>query len=402
MNDDVISAFCKIFESDANPYFLEADFFGKLIKKAESLKLDGNIFAKYVLHLVLNDENPFSIACECKKITTHKSLYKLALNDAQIIYELINFDFDKILKGNILQFLNVNYLPIEAQLSSQLFSDILYSRNAHELQKFLVEYYLEFGCGQIGANKMLKYSADKKIVGIKNYDEIKFDDIVAYKYQKEQIINNTKAFLLGADAHNMLLVGSRGTGKSSCVKALADMFFNDGLRILELSKDQLNDIFEILNILDNRGQKFIIFLDDLSYEQFETSYKYLKSILEGGIEKKPKNVLFYATSNRRHILSEKWSDKNIQYEDEELHGTDSVNEKLSLSDRFGLTITFGKPTPDEYIEMVLKMAEKENLNLPEHELVKRAREWELNQKGLSGRTARQFINQIILERNLEN
>jgi predicted AAA+ superfamily ATPase len=169
---------------------------------------------------------------------------------------------------------------------------------------------------------------------------------------------------------------------------------------LEINKNQFEYITDILNYLSNRGLKFIIFLDDLSFEQYEPSYKNLKSALEGGADKKPNNAIFYATSNRRHILSEKWQDKTANYEGEELHGTDAVNEKLSLSDRFGISLTFSKPTPNEYIDIALKLADIEHINMPSEILIKRARKWEANQKGLSGRTARQFIDQLKIEEKL--
>lgn len=212
------------------------------------------------------------------------------------------------------------------------------------------------------------------------------------------LINNTKAFLNGYPANNVLLIGARGTGKSSSVKALANEYFNQGLRLLEISKEQIIDFPQILKYICQRGRKFIIFLDDLSFDDFEVEYKYMKSLLEGSTEKKPDNVLFYATSNRRHIVQERWADRQGNPNDD-IHTADSLNEKISLSDRFGLTISFEAPNQNQYLEIVEAIAKKEKIEYSKEQLDKEAIAWELYQKGRSGRTARQFINSYYIEHN---
>lgn len=265
----------------------------------------------------------------------------------------------------------------------------------NELLDVFVRFYNTFGCGDISRFRSFKYDGGlKKIVGIDNPDTITFDDIIGYTAQTEELIGNTEAFLKGFPANNVLLVGSRGTGKSSSVKALANKYYKDGLRIIEITKEQIVELTKLLSSLKDRGGKFIIFIDDLSFDESEIQYKHMKSLLDGGSQSKPDNVLFYATSNRRHLISEKWSDRQRGSEDAEIHTQDTLNEKLSLADRFGITISYPKPTSSEYLNMVKIMARKSGISIDEEILEKEALKWEINQKGVSGRTARQFVNHL--------
>ena len=260
---------------------------------------------------------------------------------------------------------------------------------------FFVRFYNTLGCGDISRFRSFKYDGGlKKIVGIDNPDPITFDDIIGYTAQTDELIDNTEAFIKGFPANNVLLVGSRGTGKSSSVKALANKYYKDGLRIIEITKDQIVELTKLLSSLKDRGRKFIIFIDDLSFGESEIQYKHMKSLLDGGSQSKPDNVLFYATSNRRHLISEKWSDRQRGSDDAEIHTQDTLNEKLSLADRFGITISYPKPTSFEYLNMVKIMARKSGISIDDEILEKEALKWEINQKGVSGRTARQFVNHL--------
>lgn len=374
------------------------DLIASLIKKAEQYGLSGNIFKKYIIRTFLNDENVYSLAGENGEVDKNSSIYKLAKQDMATIFKIMNFNLEALCKelgrGEDL----FNYTPNVA-MENDYIDKIAAAATDDELIDLFSYYYTTFGCGVVSRYRTFRFEEDK-LVGIGNYDTTTFDDIIGYDKQKQAVINNTEAFLNGLPANNVLLIGARGTGKSSCVKALYNQYHEQGLRVVEIPKDQLVDLPQILKLLTNRGKHFILFIDDLSFEEFEVQYKYMKSLLEGGIERTPENVLFYATSNRRHLIKESWSDKKgTEIIDGELHVSDTVNEKLSLSDRFGVTINFNKPTMDEYMQIIKGLADKADLGISEEDLRAQAHSWELNQHGLSGRTARQFVNHLICEKN---
>ena len=189
------------------------------------------------------------------------------------------------------------------------------------------------------------------------------------------------------------MYGDAGTGKSSSIKAILNQYYDQGLRIIEVYKHQFKDLNDIIAQIKNRNYKFIIYMDDLSFEEFEIEYKYLKAVIEGGLEKKPKNVLIYATSNRRHLIRETFKDK--QDRDEDMHTNDTVQEKLSLVARFGVTIYYGAPTKKEFQQIVKELAKANQIQMPEEELLLEANKWELAHGGLSGRTAQQFIDFLL-------
>ena len=228
---------------------------------------------------------------------------------------------------------------------------------------------------------------------IVNVEHVYLDDIIGYELQKQKLIANTESFIQGKAANNVLLFGDAGTGKSSSIKAILNEYYNQGLRIIEVYKHQFHALSSVLEQVQDRNYRFIIYMDDLSFEESELEYKYLKAIIEGGLGRKPKNVLIYATSNRRHLIREKFSDKREL--DDELHVNDTVQEKLSLVARFGVTIYFGAPDKKEFQNIVKLLAEKYHVKMPVEELYAEANKWELNHGGLSGRTAAQFITHLL-------
>lgn len=220
-------------------------------------------------------------------------------------------------------------------------------------------------------------------------------DLVGYDHQKQKLIQNTKAFVEGCKANNVLLFGDSGTGKSTSVKAIVNAFYGDGLRMIEIYKHQFRDLSNIIAQVKNRNYRFIIFMDDLSFEEFEIEYKFLKAVIEGGVETKPENILIYATSNRRHLIRETWKDRTDIEKDQDIHRSDTMQEKLSLVNRFGLTIFYERPSQKEFFNIVRELAKKENIELDERELFLKASQWELQHGGISGRTAQQFINHLL-------
>ena len=197
----------------------------------------------------------------------------------------------------------------------------------------------------------------------------------------------------GRPANNCLLFGDAGTGKSTSIKGILNEYYDRGLRIIEVYKHQFQDLNEVIAQIKNRNYRFIIYMDDLSFEEFEIEYKYLKAVIEGGLEKKPENVLIYATSNRRHLVREKFSDKAELADD--LHNNDTVQEKLSLVARFGVQIYFGAPDKKQFQQIVRVLADKYQIHMDEEALLLEANKWELSHGGLSGRTAQQFINYLL-------
>ena len=195
----------------------------------------------------------------------------------------------------------------------------------------------------------------------------------------------------GKKANNVLLFGDSGTGKSTSIKAIVNEFYKDGLRMIEIYKHQFQDLSNVIAAVKNRNYRFIIYMDDLSFEEFEVEYKFLKAVIEGGVETKPDNVLIYATSNRRHLIKETWSDRNDMEHDNGMHRSDTMQEKLSLVNRFGVTINYSRPSQKEYFEIVIQLARRAGIDLSDEELKAEANKWELAHGGISGRTAQQFV-----------
>ncbi|AAK81196.1 hypothetical protein BJV85_000640 [Clostridium acetobutylicum] len=363
-----------------------------LIKHSETCGLKGDLLKSYFVHSILNSKNFFTGAVEKCGSNIEKSLYKAALNDICILQKLSNLNLGTLADED--DSLIKNYFPTLNTKNVNMFEEneleILKAASPEDMLKKIIQYYFKIGSGEMSKNIAFRW--DNGLVGIPDYDYIDLSDIIGYDRQKNALIKNTEAFLNGHAANNVLLIGARGTGKSSSVKAMITEYYSKGLRLVEITKSQLLCFPDILKELKNRGKYFIVFIDDLSFEEGEIEYKQMKSFLDGGIEKIPSNVLVYATSNRRHLIKETWGDK-LQ-NGEELHNSDTVNEKLSLSDRFGLKLTYVSPDQKEYFKIVEGLAKKLNLDISDENLKKEAAAWALNQNGRSGRTAKQFINYI--------
>jgi predicted AAA+ superfamily ATPase len=295
-----------------------------------------------------------------------------------------------------------------------LSTQLAVTRSASEAKDLLTDFYKRYGVGKLGLHKAFRIRTGVQVSGvveleaIPNIAAVSLDDLVGYQIQKQKLLDNTVAFLEGRPANNCLLYGDAGTGKSSCIKALANTFYGKGLRVVEIYKHQFQYLPELITLLKNRNYKFMIYMDDLSFEDFEIEYKYLKAVIEGGLEKKPDNILIYATSNRRHLIRENYGDKLQQsaqggqygrYEQtdirEDMHTGDTVQEKLSLVARFGVTIYFGVPERKEYNEIVETLAKRSGLHIPLEALIKGSGKWELSHGGPSGRCARQYIDHLL-------
>ena len=226
-------------------------------------------------------------------------------------------------------------------------------------------------------------------------DAVVLDDLIGYEYQKKLLVENTQAFVEGRKANNALLYGDSGTGKSTSIKAIVNEFYDQGLRMIEIYKHQFKDLSNVIAQIKNRNYRFIIYMDDLSFEDFEIEYKFLKAVIEGGVETKPDNILIYATSNRRHLIKETWSDRNDLQHEEDIHRSDTLEEKLSLANRFGCMICYLKPNRREFNDIVLGLARNHGITLSDEKLLAEANKWEIRHGGISGRTAQQFINYLL-------
>jgi predicted AAA+ superfamily ATPase len=255
----------------------------------------------------------------------------------------------------------------------------------------IIEFYKQYGTGIFGEYRAFVWEHEDNneyLRGIETPDPIRLKDLVGYEDQKDIIIDNTRQFLNGYPANNLLLYGSRGTGKSSTVKAITNEFYDEGLRLIEVDKNKLADFTKIIRILKNKNLKFIIFVDDLVFEEGEASYSALKTILEGGVENSSNNILIYATTNRKHLVKETFSERAS----DDVHANDTIEEKLSLSDRFGITVSFYSPDQKEYLKIIDGIVEARGLEVDMDYVHAEALKWTRWHNARSPRTAKQFIN----------
>lgn len=378
----------------------------RLIALSVSHGFEGNLWHDYLAFYLASHENAYSMSCEIVG-EVEGSINDAALCDFVIFKKLFDFDYSRLaqeLGAGSLVFLG-SYTGIHGhgKVFNKRIRDRICELARHladapdpvEFKAVVTRFYQEFGVGKLGLHKAFRVchtDAGAQIVPITNIAHVKLDDLVGYEIAKKKLIDNTEAFVSGRRANNCLLFGDAGTGKSSSIKAVLNQYYDRGLRMIEVYKHQFQDLNDIIAQIKNRNYKFIIYMDDLSFEEFEIEYKYLKAVIEGGLEKKPDNILIYATSNRRHLIRETFKDKADR--DEELHTNDTVQEKLSLVARFGVTIYLGKPDKKQFQEIVRQLAKKNGIDIKEDTLLLEANRWELNHGGLSGRTAQQFIDYL--------
>ncbi len=380
----------------------------ELLEMAGDLGFYGNLWHCYLSNLLVNNENSYSRACEIVG-TIEGTINEAVLQDIVIFKEFYDYDFTdmmNVLKVKGFEFiLNYDAKSVKSKVYNARIRDRICtlaarfneSGSPQEMKDALTEFYRDYGVGKFGLHKAFRVVHDEedgaKIVPIRNIAHVTLDDLVGYEIPKQKLIANTEAFVNGKKANNCLLFGDAGTGKSSSIKAIANAYYEKGLRIIEIYKHQFADLNDVIAQIKNRHYKFIIYMDDLSFEDFEIEYKYLKAVIEGGLEKKPDNVLIYATSNRRHLISESFQDKEGRRDD--LHASDTVQEKLSLFARFGVSIFFCAPDKKEFNTIVKTLAERYGVTMPTEELLLEANKWELAHGGLSGRTAQQFIDYLL-------
>ncbi len=383
----------------------------KILIVATDYGFDQNLWQNYLTYLLITDENPFSITCE-KIGANDGSVNHFAKNDFKAFMELFHYDF-----GYLEDALGVDCFSTLSDYRAIGKPELMYNKNVSEKVRALsgklaaakteeeffacvTDFYRDYGVGMFGLNKAFRIgNVDEfghiTFQAINNMDKVMLDDLIGYEIQKKKLIANTKAFVEGRKANNVLLFGDSGTGKSTSIKAIVNEFYDKGLRMIEIYKHQFKDLSNVIAQIKNRNYKFIIYMDDLSFEEFEVEYKFLKAVIEGGVETKPENILIYATSNRRHLIKETWNDRNDMEFQDGLHRSDTMEEKLSLVNRFGVTISYSKPTPKEYYEIAIGLARRAGITMSDDEIKAEANKWELSHGGISGRTAQQFVNYLL-------
>ena len=400
----------------------------RLLDLATRYGFNRNLWHNYLAYLIATTETPFTLVSE-KVGANQGSVNAFALNDFRIFRELFNYDF-----GPIESALGINCFSILENYAAVGKPERVFNRSVSEkvqelsgriesvgtdscegdhagenrenvqspeqkMYDIITGFYKDYGVGKFGLNKAFRVNDENKekefLIPITATSDVMLEDLVGYEMQKQKLIANTEAFVQGRMANNVLLYGDAGTGKSTSIKAILNRYYSQGLRMIEVYKHQFKDLQRIISETKNRNYRFIIYMDDLSFEEFETEYKYLKAVIEGGLETKPENILIYATSNRRHLIKETWGDRNDR-SDDEMHRSDTVQEKLSLVARFGVTIGYFKPSHQEYLHIVNELAKRyPEITLSEKELALLANQWELRSGGASGRTAQQFINYLV-------
>lgn len=445
-NDRILGGFREVLElilsCDSAAVRKCFSLFGSLFDLDRSGRLPGiSLFRDHLLNSLLGAENAFSLAAEWEGTDfggTDKPLISAVRNDLRLLKMVYDYDLLRLAKrlesdysleglapnpskletpsdlnsssdqnsyaalnsptgpvkrrnpvaGN-LRLYPQHYFSNRDQIKKILADSTDWTGNAGDLEVF----YSQTGSGCFGRYWAFRWNgrgSGSGLFGVANPDQIRMEELVGYEDQKQQILRNTEQFIRGLPANNMLLYGDRGTGKSSTIKSLIHRYGRQGLRIIEITKHDLNSLHQVIAAIAGRSQKFIIFIDDLSFEEYETEYKELKALLEGSIEKPPDNALVYATSNRKNLVREYFSDR----EPDEVGKQETYQEKLSLADRFGIKLVFSVPGKCEYLATVEEIAKKSGITMEQSELHELALRWALWNNARSGRTARQFIDDL--------
>ncbi|MEQ2789633.1 ATP-binding protein [Lachnospira eligens] len=381
----------------------------RILEVATDYGFDKNLWHNYLTFYLITNENPFSLTCE-KVGANDGSVNEFAKNDFKVFMNLFNYDFRPIEAA-----LGINCFSLISDYKAIVKKELMYNKNVsekvqalslkletakdeNEFFNYVTDFYKAYGVGMFGLNKAFRVIGGDNGVTftpINNMDKVMLDDLIGYEIQKKKLVENTEAFVQGRKANNALLFGDSGTGKSTSIKAIVNEYYDQGLRMIEIYKHQFKDLSNVIASIKNRNYKFIIYMDDLSFEEFEIEYKFLKAEIEGGVETKPDNILIYATSNRRHLIKETWNDRNDLESNNGLHRSDTIEEKLSLVNRFGCQISYSKPSQKEFFDIVIGLARKNNVKMTDEELMAEANKWELSHGGISGRTAQQFINYCL-------
>lgn len=380
LNDKIIKKYnnlVSLYFKKGNKEELETEYYSLcnmlLLKSCDSVN-------DYIAYKIMEDENIFSIKREKSQLIDEK-IEKAVLHDLSFFKKIYQYPLNVIaeVSGDVNNFINYS--------SKNPLTELFKNNRVDDIYDYMYNDYELNGCGKFRNNYAFSLDSECKLVPVENFNPITMESIYGYERQKNKIIDNTNKFVSNQFALNTLLVGDSGTGKSTAVKALIPMFKDKKLRLIEVDKEKLHFISKIIDVLKNRGMYFIVFIDDLSFESNDSKYKYLKSAVEGSIYEQPSNILFYVTSNRKHLIKE-----NMIERQNEVHLRDAINEQTSLSERFGLTILYSEPNQNEYFEIVLGLADKYNIKYASKEqLMADAKKFAMQNGGRTGRSAVQFV-----------
>ena len=378
----------------------------RLLDLATVYGFNRNLWQNYLTFLLMTNENSFTLTAE-RQGASEGSVNHFAKADFAIFKRLFDFNFGPIEQDLGIDCFTVltNYtaIPKKAQMYyrtvsekvQELSSAIDAADSADAVFELVTAHYRDCGVGMFGLNRAFRLDDNGELVAINNIDRVVLSDLIGYEVQKKTLRDNTEAFVQGRSCNNMLLYGDAGTGKSTSVKAILNEYYDQGLRMIEIYKHQFGLLSSVIARVKNRNYRFMIFIDDLSFEEHEVEYKFLKAVIEGGVETRPNNVLIVATSNRRHLVKETWKDKADMEFENDIHRSDTMEEKLSLAARFGCSICYNNPNRQQYHDIVKGIAARyPELGLTEEQLLLEANKWEIRHGGVSGRTAQQFINHI--------
>ncbi len=379
-------------------------FCKRLIAAAEEAGVSGHLWHYILCESLLLDENPYSLAAE-RKGAPGGTLDLLIQSEIERIFSLFHTDFEDMSRRMHVPEAELlcnyectgsgkKYDPEGRRILKEAVTKLEEAGSPEEMLAVLNSLYAKYGVGKLGLYGAfcLSDSEELSLQPIRNLRSSRLEDLVGYENQKKELTDNTTAFLSGRPSNNCLLYGEAGTGKSSSIRGLLTEFRGQGLRIVEVSRHQYREIRSLIEGLSKRNYYFIIYLDDLSFEDFEVEYKYLKAVIEGGLQERPRNILIYATSNRRHLVKERFDDRPESPIDK--HQNETVQEKLSLFDRFGTTIYYGSPDRKQFHNIVGALAERYGLGISNEELFAQADRFEMERNGLSGRTAEQFVDRL--------
>ena len=383
----------------------------KILDLGTTYGFNTNLWHNYLTYLMISTENSFTLTCERMGAQPGGSVNIFARKDFAIFKQLFEYDFSKIEKDLDIDVFSTitDYKAIAkkeniynkevSRIVQDLSLKIAAAEDEDEIFDIVTEHYKNCGVGLFGINRAFRIKNEGngiEFIPVVNSDHVRLDDLIGLEYQKEQLVYNTLAFVNGRKANNVLLYGDAGTGKSTSVRAVLNEYHDKGLRMIEIYKHQFKDLAAVIAKIKDRNYRFIIFIDDLSFEEYEVEYKFLKVVIEGGVESRPENILIYATSNRRHLIKEQWKDRDDMEHSSngELHRSDTLEEKLSLAGRFGVLINFSAPRREEFYEIVKVLAERHGIKMDEETLIAEANKWEISHGGVSGRTAQQFINYL--------
>ena len=379
-----------------------ARVFGRLWEglALEDEGLLSDAWQSYLVGRVLDDENPFSLGAERGEI--RPSVLAQARRDLRTLQEMFALDATVLLgraESAVPALSHIwvpwtNSEPAEESPRRTIARKLSAAEDWGACAELLAGHHARHGAGPFGGHRAFHWREGRLRV-VPRPDPVSLDGLVAYEREREPLITNTERFLAGLPAHHALLYGLPGTGKSSTVKAVMNEYAGEGLRLVEVKKEDLAALPRVLEVLRGRGPRFVLFVDDLSFEEHEVEYKALKALLEGSVEEPPENVRLYATSNRRNLIRETFSERGDGADD--VHARDTMQEKLSLAARFGLRLTFPSPDQERYLAIVAGLARERGLAVPTEHLRERALLWDRWHAGRSGRTARQFVDELEAE-----